>query len=362
MSHTAFRRDPSDPKVVLGFARQVGTVEALKMLYVLTAADISAVGPDVMTRWKETLLSELYLKTLQELSGEEASGSTSLARRREDNALAVEQQLQGLLPVDWVRRQLDAWPERSLALMPPSRTAAHLQWVWRLADARVLVDSEYEAAVRTIEYTIYTRDTLTPGIFSKIAGALAAKGLQILDAQIATLADGIVIDSFRVVDADYPAGPPPHRLTDVREAIISVLEGRRLVESLVEEAARFGSGRQGVPLREPTVVQIDLETSDRYTIIDVFAEDRQGLLYVITRAIVDLNLSVHAARISTKLDQIVDVFYVTDQAGSKVDDAVRCQVITDTLTARIEEYLSGIVTHRPVLHRARLQQGLSEQS
>jgi [protein-PII] uridylyltransferase len=141
-----------------------------------------------------------------------------------------------------------------------------------------------------------------------------------------------------------------------------VLEGRRLVESLVEEAARFGAGRQGVPLREPTVVQIDLETSDRYTIIDVFAEDRQGLLYVITRAIFDLSLSVHAARISTKLDQIVDVFYVTDETGKKVEDAVRCQVITDTLTARIEEYLGGIATHRPVLHRGKLQQGLSEQS
>jgi [protein-PII] uridylyltransferase len=261
-----------------------------------------------------------------------------------------------------VRRQLDAWPERSLALMPPSRIATHLQWVSRLAEAQVLVDSEYEAAVRTIEYTIYTRDSLTPGIFSKIAGALAAKGLQILDAQIATLADGIVIDSFRVVDVDYPGGPPTHRLADVRAAIVAVLEGRRLVESLVEEAARFGAGRQGVPLREPTVVQIDLETSDRYTIIDVFAEDRQGLLYVITRAIFDLSLSVHAARISTKLDQIVDVFYVTDETGKKVEDAVRCQVITDTLTARIEEYLGGIATHRPVLHRGKLQQGLSEQS
>ncbi len=354
MSHTAFRRDPSDPKVVLGFARQVGTVEALKMLYVLTAADIAAVGPDVMTRWKETLLSELYLKTLQELSGDEAAGSTSLARLREDKAVAVGQQLEGQFPADWVRRQLDAWPERSLALMPPSRTAAHLGWVWRLADAKVLVDSEYEAAVRTTEYTIYTRDSLTPGIFSKIAGALAAKDLQILDAQIATLADGIVIDSFRVVDPDYPGGPPPHRLTDVREAIVSVLEGSRLVESLVEEAARFGAARKGVPLREPTVVQIDLETSDRYTIIDVFAEDRQGLLYVITRAIFELNLSVHAARISTKLDQIVDVFYVTEQTGQKVDDAIRCEMITDTLTTRIEEYLGGIATHRPVLHRGRL--------
>jgi len=107
-------------------------------------------------------------------------------------------------------------------------------------------------------------------------------------------------------------------------------------------------------LREPTVVQIDIETSDRYTIIDVFADDRQGLLYVITRAIFDLGLSVHAARISTKLDQIVDVFYVTDQTWGKVDDPGRCQVISETITARIEDYL-GTRTGRPILQRARLQ-------
>jgi [protein-PII] uridylyltransferase len=239
--------------------------------------------------------------------------------------------------------------------MPPERTVAHLKWVWRLTEAQVLVDSEYEASTRTTEYTVYTRDSLTPGIFSKIAGVLAAKGLQILDAQIATLADGIVIDSFRVADGDYPGGPPPHRLADVREGIVAVLEGRRLVESLVAEATRFGAARHGVPLREPTVVQVDLETSDRYTIIDVFADDRQGLLYIITRAIFDLHLSVHAARISTKLDQIVDVFYVTDQAGGKVDDAARCEIITDTITARIEDYLGGTGTDRPILERAKLQ-------
>jgi len=355
MSNTAFRRDPSDTKVVLGFARQVGTIEALKMLYVLTAADISAVGPGVLTRWKETLLSELYLKTLQELSGEEEPGATNLASLKADNAAAVRRQLEGQLPSEWVSRQLDAWPERSLALMPAERVVTHVKCVWQLADAQVIVDTEYEAALQTTEYTVYTRDSLTPGIFSKLAGVLAAKGLQILDAQIATLADGVVIDSFRVADGDYPSGPPPHRLDDVRKDIVAVLEGRRAVESLAEDATRFGAGRRGVPLREPTVVQVDVETSDRYTIIDVFADDRQGLLYVITRAIFDLGLSVHAARISTKLDQIVDVFYVTDQTWGKVDDAGRCQIISETITARIEDYLGGTRTGRPILQRARLQ-------
>jgi [protein-PII] uridylyltransferase len=355
MSNIAFRRDPSDAKVVLGFARQVGTVEALKMLYVLTAADISAVGPDVLTRWKETLLSELYLKTLQELSGEEESAATTIKSLKDTNRAAVLQKVDAELPSDWTRRQLDAWPERLLAFSSADRIAEHLRWVWRLGKTPVLVDAQYDSVLSTTEYTVYTRDDLTPGIFSKIAGVLAAKGVQILDAQIATLADGIVVDTFRVLDTDNPEGPPLHRLADIREAIALVLTGRATVESLLHQATRFGAMRQGVPLREPTVVQVDNETSDRYTIIDVFADDRQGLLYVITRAIFDLGLRVHAARISTKLDQIVDVFYVTGQAGDKVDDAGRCQIISETITGRIEDYLGGTGTGRPILQRARLQ-------
>src|SRR5207237_8656735 len=102
MSNTAFRRDASDDKVVLRFAREVGTAEALKKLYVLTAADISAVGPDVFTKWKETLLSELYLKTLAELAREEGREATEQDRlRKVEVRQAVLQRLQSVLPAEW---------------------------------------------------------------------------------------------------------------------------------------------------------------------------------------------------------------------------------------------------------------------
>src|SRR2546430_13340639 len=133
------------------------------------------------------------------------------------------------------------------------------------------------------------------------------------------------------------------------------MEGRRPVEALLQEATRFGQSRHGVPLREPTVVQVDNDSSERFTIIDVFADDRQGLLYVITRAIFDIGLSVHAARISTRLDQVVDVFYATDRAAGKIDDPRRCKLISGTITARIEEYLGQTETTRPVVHRADVQ-------
>jgi len=357
MSSTAFRRDSSDEKVVLRFARQVGTPDALKMLFVLTAADIAAVGPGVLTRWKETLLGDLFIKTHKELAGGEGAETTyeGLLDQAKEVRQAVLARLGQRLPQDWLRKQLEAWPDHYLAAMPAERILTHLEWLAKLAAAPVLVEAQHDPALGTTDYTVYTQEKIIPGIFSKIAGVLAAKGLQILDAQILTLADDMVVDVFRVQDPDYPDGPPPLRIRDVSESIAAVLEGRRSVEALLQEATRFGQSHHGVPLREPTVVQVDNDSSERFTIIDVFADDRQGLLYVITRGIFDLGLSVHAARISTRLDQVVDVFYVTDQAGGKIDDPARCKLISETITARIEEYLGQTQTMRPVVHRATVQ-------
>jgi [protein-PII] uridylyltransferase len=236
--------------------------------------------------------------------------------------------------------------------MSVERIAAHLVQIAKLDNIPVLVDAQYDPSLGTTEYTVYTQEKIIPGIFSKIAGVLAAKGTQILDAQIATLADGVVVDIFRVLDPDCPEDHQTHRFREVGGAIVGVLEGRYTVESLLNEGTRFGRVRHGVPLREPTVVQVDNDSSDRYTIIDAFADDRQGLLYVITRAIFDLGLSVHAAKISTKLDQVVDVFYVTDQAGGKIDDPGRCTLISETIMARIEEFLGTAPTERPTVCRS----------
>ena len=356
MSNTAFRRDSSDEKVVLRFARQVGTPEALKMLLALTSADISAVGPGMMTPWKESLLGDLFMKTHKELAGGEETETAyeggARAKETRQSALA---RLEHRYPSAWLTRQLEAWPDHYLAAMPVERLVTHLEWLAKLADAPALVDVQYDQALGTSDYTVYTKDGLTPGIFSKIAGVLAAKGVQILDAQILTLADGVVVDVFRVMDPDCPEDVRDRRFMEISGAIVGVLEARYSVEELLQEATRFGQARQGVPLREPTVVQVDNETSDRYTIIDVFADDRQGLLYVITRAIFNLGLSVHAARISTKLDQVVDVFYVTDRTGGKIADLGRCKLISEEITARIEGFLGESQATRQMVHRAGAQ-------
>jgi [protein-PII] uridylyltransferase len=217
----------------------------------------------------------------------------------------------------------------------------HLAAVRRLHAGEVVVESEFNQELGTCEYTVIAHDDLTPGIFSKIAGVMAGSGLQILDAQILTRADGIVIDTFQVTDPDYNGPPPAERRLVVGERVAAVLKGWEHVDDVLRRGARLKLTRPLPKAREATEVRIDNETSDGFTIIDVFADDRQGLLYVITNAIFQLGLSVHAARISTRLDQVADVFYVTDQRGKKIEDHAQLERIRAGVEKAIENFLEA---------------------
>ncbi len=343
MAHTAFRRDPNDEKVVLPFAREVGTPEVLKKLLALTAADIAAVGPGVLTKWKESLLIELYLRTMPEVSGEREAAE--IAERLTDIAAEVSRQpqLAGGSGFDlvWIEGQLRQFPQRYLYGTTAPRIATHLAAVRRLHRGEVVVESEFNEELHTCEYTVITHNDLTPGIFSKIAGVMAGSGLQILDAQILTRADGIVIDTFQVADPDYNGAPPAERRQVVGERVAAVLKGWEHVDDVIRRGSRLKLTRPLPKAREATEVRIDNETSDGFTIVDVFADDRQGLLYVMTNAIFQLGLSVHAARISTRLDQVADVFYVTDQGGKKIEDHAQLERIRAGVEKAIENFLEA---------------------
>lgn len=341
MAHTAFRRDPYDENVLLTFARAVGTPAVLKQLLILTAADIAAVGPGVLTKWKESLLAELYLRTLPEVSGvrEAGDGPERLTQLTDEVARLLVTQPEHKLDAAWVEAQLKQFPIRYLYGTEPARIAAHLAAIRKLKPNEVLVEDWFNGEVRACEYTVITSNDLIPGIFSKIAGVLAAKGLQILDAQIITREDGIVVDTFQVGDPDYAGEPSTERRLSLAEVIRQVLTGGDTVDDLVRRSTRLSSARPRSMARQPTEVKIDNETSDRCTIIDIFADDRQGLLYVITRAIFVLGLSVHAARISTRLDQVVDVFYITESAGGKVTEHGRLEAIRSAISHEIDRFL-----------------------
>jgi [protein-PII] uridylyltransferase len=340
MAHTAFRRDPYDDKVMLGFAREVGTPEVLRKMLALTAADIAAVGPGVLTKWKESLLVELYLRTLPEVSGEREQIGGIQQIEQVARELAQDHMLTALaVEPEWIESQLRLFPLRYLLGTSPSRIAVHLAAIRTLQPGQVRVVYHFNDILGASEYTVITYNDLTPGIFSKIAGVMAAKGLQILDAQIMTRPDGIVVDTFHVTDPDYRGAPPADRPASIAETIEHVLNNAETVENLVARSGRPASLRQLPANRQPTEVRIDNETSDGYTIIDVFADDRQGLLYVMTHAMFQLGLSVHASRISTRLDQVADVFYVTDQMGGKIEDPARLEAIRIRITDELDHML-----------------------
>jgi len=343
MAHTAFRRDPNDVKVVLPFAREVGTPEVLKKLLALTAADIAAVGPGVLTKWKESLLVELYTRTMPEVSGDREAHVAPERLAQVAEEIARQPCLTGQSGVDraWIDAQLKQFPERYLYGTAPARIAAHVAAVHRLHQGEALVESDFNKELGVCEYAVITHNELTPGIFSKIAGVMAGSGLQILDAQILTRADGIVVDTFQVTDPDYQGEPPAERRQTVGERIASVLKGWDHVDDVLRRGARLKLTRPMPKAREATEVRIDNETSDGFTIIDVFADDRQGLLYIITNAIFQLGLSIHAARISTRLDQVADVFYVTDLYGKKLDDHEQVERLRRGIETAIENFLEA---------------------
>jgi [protein-PII] uridylyltransferase len=227
-----------------------------------------------------------------------------------------------------------------LLTTPIERIAEHLTMIHQLPAGNVTTTASYDTQTQINAYTVYTFDQITPGLFSKISGVLAAKGLQILGAQITTLTNGVVVDRFEVLDYDYVGEPPRTRFADVDTTIRQVLLGERSIESIFAQSSRIGPRYEPKPgtMHEPTQVRIDNETSEGSTIIEVFAHDRQGLLYVITRTIFELGLSVSVAKIATSLDQVLDVFYVTDQSGGKVTHSARLEQIQTRLVDAIEAF------------------------
>ncbi len=333
MNHLAFRRDTSDEQLIVDFAVEVGSPELLRMLYVLTAADLAAVGPDTWTGWKAEVVTDLYHRTMQHLAGE--SPATSREEYLESRRQAVKTWLSPGGEPGWGDRQVAALPDAYLITNEPRQIAADLQLLAGLPPGTVNAQGRYQPETHTVQFTVVTREEVAPGIFHKLTGALSSQGLEILSAQINTLADGLVLDRFWVHDPDYAGEPPPERLERVN---------RVLAESLLDpdKSPTFrriwtpgGAGRPTVG-HVPSRVLIDNTTSAGYTILDIFTFDRRGLLYAIARTIFELGLCVWRAKIGTFLDQVVDVFYVTDQQSRKLEDSAQWHEVHRRLLEVIE--------------------------
>jgi [protein-PII] uridylyltransferase len=337
MSHLAFRRDTSDDQLVVRFAVDVGSPEVLDMLFVLTAADFASVGPGVWDNWKAEVVADLYSRTMQRLAGDAPAADS--AERIEVRRAAVREHLVGEADAEWYERQVRAMPHAYVVNAAPDRIAAELRDLHSLSLGDVRASGRYLGESRTVEYVVGTHEQITPGVFHKLTGALASQGLQILSAEINTLADGLVLDRFYVSDPDFVEEPPQHRLGQVSHALVQALKSPSGASPAFRKVFRSAASRERAALtRLPTRVRIDNSTSDRLTIVDIFTSDRRGLLFTIARTLFEMELSISVAKIGTYLDQVVDVFYVTDPQGRKILDDDRLQQIS----ARLHEAIGAM--------------------
>lgn len=342
LSHMAFRRDTTDPDVIIQMAQDVGSPEVLRMLYVLTVSDITAVGPSALTDWKLELLSKLYDNTYLLLSGRPAN-----YRSEQRLAQAKEHVRSMVAPIGdgfdedgwrlWVDQQLDAFPPHYFANESTDRIARDLDIIQRLGPDEIVVEGRNRDE-GVVEYRVIAGKQFGDACFHKLAGVLSAKRMKILAAQISTSRDGVVVDGFCVKDDDFDGPVPDSRIDETRSDVIAVLRGEETVETLFSKSRRFGDASHDEQLSnsEPRVV-IDAESSDRCTIIDVFAPDKRGLLYTISRRIHEVGLSVWLAKISTRHDQVVDVFYVTETDGQKVTQGERLKEIRAAVAECLDE-------------------------
>ncbi len=336
MAHIAERRDLDDERLIIEFARLVGDEDLLKMLYLLTYLDINAVGPQVWTDWKGTLLWELFIKTHTILTrgvpeGEEEHRKAATLRA----ALVAE--LEAEFGAEVVRQHLDLMPVRYVLTTSSAKVAQHLQLIEHVRRGEPV-------AVRWNAYPMagYSEVAVcapgAPGRFAKVVGTLTANGINILSAQLFSRADGVFIRAFQVSDGRGAALDDEmiwNRFArDLKGVILDQVEVRELIKARRQDLLAKPVTRSG---EIHTRVEFDNVVSERYTVIDIRAQDRLGLLYVISSTLSDMDVDVALAKIATEVDQAIDVFYVTEKDGRKVEEGSRMEAIRQVLVHAIAE-------------------------
>ena len=326
MSTVAQSRDLADRKTIENFAAVVQSLERMKLLTILTTADIRAVGPGVWNSWKAQLIRTLYYETEPVLTG----GFSEVDRARRV-AMAQEE----------FRAELSDWPPEGLE----TYMARHYPAYWlkvdlahKLAQARFLRAAEaqgkklataaaIDAGRGVTELTVLAQDH--PRLLSIIAGACALAGANIVDAQIYTTTDGLALDTISV-SREFPEdADEERRAARIADTIEKALKGELRLPEMVGKRS-VPKGRIKAFAIEPEVM-VNNQWSNRYTVIEVSGLDRPGLLYELTATLSKLSLNITSAHVATFGERVVDVFYVTDLMGAKIDAPQRQAAIKRAL-------------------------------
>ena len=336
MTHLAFHRDINEEEMIAEFASNVGSVRMLTLLYLLTCADVDAVGPGVLTPWKYNLLTSLFQKTRHVLTGDDNVGvgnASSNSMYEQIVSLAKTELMRDWLakasrnlPVNYCQQHDSADVARQLTLLHDTVGNQTQTWIKKCSGNGMF------------ELCIGKRESRRSGIFYRMLGMLASQGAGVRSADIKSLGNSIVFYWFRFIDHEFEE-PPASRLEDLKLRAIDLVTGKdegpptfRTKWSKADSVAR--------KLARPRIeVKIDNQTVESATIIDVFAYRKMGLLYRIAKKVHQLGLDVSFARISTYAQQMIAVLYVTDEQGSKVRNKNQLQMIKQELYRTTKNYL-----------------------
>jgi len=312
---TATRRDINDEATAIAMARVIKKINLLKMLYLLTVADSMATGPKAWNEWTSSLLRNLFFKVLNILeNGELATGRA--VRTVEKKRKAVVDAMAGEMTPDRLNMLIKFMSPRYMLYTPTANIPKHLELYNRLGDRPFVWYIERSPGADTRTVTLCGKDR--PGLISRIAGVFTLNNIDILDVQVFTWRNNIALDVFEV-------NPPP-------DPIFEDERWERAYRNLEDALAdRLDLGQELVrkkndttPIQpytgaRPTEIMVDNETSGFFTIVEVVTFDFPGLLFRVTDALFKCGLDLWVAKIATKVDQVVDVFYVRDFDGQKVD-------------------------------------------
>ncbi len=334
MAHISQRRDLQDFKLISQFANLMGMSENLRMLYLLTFADIKAVGPDVWSEWKGSLLRELYEKAYDALEKNEfyQERRSEKIRNRKRN---IRKALQGEFSESRINKAINSLHTRYLMSYRSQEIIPHLRLALSRGKKTLVMQVQHNRGAEYTELTLATIDSA--GLFSQIAGVLAAHSINILGAQIHTRKTGAVLDILQVNSLIGGTVEKQQKWQRVEADLCEVLEGRVFVEELFSKCQKpdYLKSANKQQSQRGNKVEIDNVVSDRYTVIDIFAVDKVGLLYAITRTLNELGLYIAVSKISTKVDQVADVFYVCDIFSQKITDPVKLEEIRSALLQQL---------------------------
>src|SRR5438094_4599316 len=333
MSHISQRRDLEDAALIESFAREVETVDRLEMLYLLTYVDMASVSTENWTQWKGHLLQNLYEKTHATMLAE-GLGVPVHAHSLEERRARLARLLAGGRAAEFV----EVLPERYLATARPDVAARHLK-LWTVAKKTGFASELHRSASGETDLTLVADDR--PGLLAIFTAALAANGIDILGAEVNSLDQGVALDTF-VVRETGGGAPSEARWEAARTDLLRLLSGSDDPHRLVQKRLRRASWASSAAPSVETKVRVDDVSSAEMTILEVFTQDRPGLLHTIADALHRAGVSIEVARIATEGNRATDAFYLRDVSSArlpgssgKISDPVRRTQVVQTVQSAI---------------------------